>query len=64
MSKLVIELIRSPVGYKYDQRQTVKALGLRKLHDKVVKQDNPQIRGMINKVGHLVKVEELQKEEE
>ncbi|HEY8541101.1 MAG TPA: 50S ribosomal protein L30 [Pseudothermotoga sp.] len=64
MSKIVIELVRSPVGYKYDQKQTVKALGLKKLHDRVVKQDNPQIRGMINKIRHLVKVEELRKEEE
>jgi len=64
MSKISIELIRSPVGYKYDQRQTVKALGLRKLHDIVVKEDNPQIRGMISKIKHLVCVKELEEKEE
>lgn len=64
MPKLEIELVRSPVGYKYDQKETVKALGLKKLHDKVVKEDSPQIKGMINKIRHLVKVEELEKKEE
>ncbi|RKX41728.1 MAG: 50S ribosomal protein L30 [Thermotogae bacterium] len=56
--KLKIELIKSPIGYKSDQRSTLKALGLRKLHGCVEKDDTPQIRGMIRKVRHLVAVEE------
>lgn len=56
--KLKIELIKSPIGYKSDQKSTLKALGLRKLHDCVEKDDTPQIRGMIRKVRHLVAVEE------
>lgn len=56
--KLKITLVRSVIGRPQDQRDTVKALGLRKLHQTVEKPDNPAIRGMINKVSHLVKVEE------
>lgn len=56
--RLKIELVRSVIGRHYTQKRTVKALGLRKLHQVVVQPDNPQIRGMINKVRHLVKVEE------
>ncbi|MGB9789883.1 50S ribosomal protein L30 [Thermotoga caldifontis] len=63
MVKLVVELIKSPIGYKYDQRATLKALGLRKLHDRVVKPKTPQILGMLEKVRHLVKVEEISEEE-
>ncbi len=58
-----MELIKSPIGYKYDQRATLKALGLRKLHDRVVKPKTPQILGMLEKVRHLVKVEEISEEE-
>ncbi|MFS8631283.1 MAG: 50S ribosomal protein L30 [Bacillales bacterium] len=56
--KLEITLVRSVIGRPQDQKDTVKALGLRKLHQTVEKPDNPAIRGMINKVSHLVKVEE------
>ncbi|QTA38699.1 50S ribosomal protein L30 [Thermosipho ferrireducens] len=59
MKKLKITLIKSPIGYKYDQKDTVKRLGLRKLNSTVIKDDVPQIRGMIRKVRHLVKVEEI-----
>jgi len=58
--KLRITLVRSLIGRPQDQRETVKSLGLRKLHQTVEQQDNPAIRGMIKKVGHLVKVEEVQ----
>ena len=57
-NKLEITLTRSLIGRPQDQRDTVKALGLRKLHQTVVKEDNPAIRGMINKVSHLVTVKE------
>ncbi|AEH50811.1 50S ribosomal protein L30 [Pseudothermotoga thermarum] len=63
MAKLEIELVKSPIGYKPDQRSTVKALGLRKIRDKVVKDDTPQIRGMIEKIKHLVRVREIEKGE-
>ncbi len=60
MKKLKITLVRSPIGYKYDQKDTVRRLGLRKMHHTVVKEDTPQIRGMIEKVKHLLKVEEVE----
>lgn len=56
--KLEITLTRSTIGRPQDQKDIVKALGLRKLHQTVVKEDNPAIRGMINKVSHLVTVKE------
>ncbi|WP_243388406.1 50S ribosomal protein L30 [Bacillus kexueae] len=56
--KLAITLTRSVIGRPEDQRVTVKTLGLRKLNQTVVHDDNPAIRGMINKVAHLVKVDE------
>lgn len=57
-NKLEITLTRSLIGRSRDQRETVKALGLRKLNQTVVKEDNPAIRGMIKKVSHLVTVKE------
>ncbi|KOP72249.1 50S ribosomal protein L30 [Cytobacillus praedii] len=57
-NKLEITLTRSVIGRPQDQRETVKALGLRKMHQTVEHQDNPAIRGMINKVAHLVTVKE------
>ncbi|AMX84826.1 MULTISPECIES: 50S ribosomal protein L30 [Bacillaceae] len=58
--KLAITLTRSVIGRPEDQRITVKTLGLRKMHQTVVHNDNPAIRGMINKVAHLVKVKEIE----
>lgn len=57
--KLQITLKRSVIGRPQDQRATVQTLGLRKLHQTVVHEDNAAIRGMINKVSHLVTVEEV-----
>ena len=59
MAKLRITLVNSVIGRPEPQRDTVKALGLRKLNQTVEHEDTPQIRGMINKVSHLVHVEEL-----
>lgn len=59
MAKLRITLTKSPIGYKFDQRATAEALGLRKMNSTVVQEDVPQIRGMINKIKHLVTVEEV-----
>ncbi|WJM07749.1 50S ribosomal protein L30 [Paenibacillus sp. PK1-4R] len=60
MAKLEITLVRSLIGRPETQRTTVKTLGLRKINSKVVQNDNPAIRGMINKVSHLVAVKELE----
>jgi large subunit ribosomal protein L30 len=58
--QLQITLKRSLIGRPENQRVTVKTLGLRKLHQTVVHQDNPAIRGMVNKVIHLVEVKEIE----
>ncbi|MCJ8015014.1 50S ribosomal protein L30 [Paenibacillus sp. KQZ6P-2] len=60
MTKLQITLVRSVIGRPETQRITVKTLGLRKLNSSVVHNDNPAIRGMINKVSHLVSVTEIE----
>jgi large subunit ribosomal protein L30 len=59
LAKLKITLTKSTIGRKDDQIATVKALGLKKIRDVVEHQDSPQIRGMVNKVSHLVEVEEI-----
>lgn len=59
MAKLNIKLVKSPIGRKQDQIDTVKALGLKKLHSEVEQEDTPQVRGMIQKVSHLVEVKEI-----
>jgi large subunit ribosomal protein L30 len=53
-----VTLVRSPIGYTKDQKKTVLALGLRRLHQTVEHKDHPAVRGMIQKVIHLVQVEE------
>ena len=53
-----VTLVRSPIGYTKDQKKTVLALGLRRMHQTVEHQDNPALRGMIRKVTHLLRVEE------
>ena len=60
MAKLQITLVRSVIGRPETQRVTVKTLGLRKINSSVVHNDTPAIRGMINKVGHLVAVTEIE----
>jgi large subunit ribosomal protein L30 len=57
--QLRITLVRSTIGRPGVQGRTVQALGLRKLNSVVVRPDNPSIRGMVNSISHLVKVEEL-----
>ena len=59
MANLKVTLVKSVIGSKKDQIATVEALGLKKIRDTKEHADNPQIRGMINKVNHLVKVEEI-----
>jgi large subunit ribosomal protein L30 len=60
--KLKITQIRSTIGRIEKQKQTIKALGIRKLYRSVIHKDTPQIRGMIEKVKHLVKIEEIWRE--
>ncbi len=55
---LKITLVKSPIGRQKSQKLTVQALGIHKLNQTVEKEDTPAIRGMINKVSHLVVVEE------
>ncbi len=57
--KIKITQVRSIIGRPEDQRRTMKALGLRKMHQSVEKTATPQILGMVNKVRHLIKVEDV-----
>jgi large subunit ribosomal protein L30 len=58
VAKLRIVWIKSAIGYDKVQRQNLRALGLRRLNQSVVRDDSLVVRGMINRVRHLVKVEE------
>ena len=58
MAKIKVTLVKSTIGCKKDQIATVEALGLRKIGQSVEKPDNPQTRGMVFKVKHLVEVSE------
>ncbi|MCF7919724.1 MAG: 50S ribosomal protein L30 [Candidatus Cloacimonetes bacterium] len=57
--KLKVTLIHSVIGRKEDQKRTVKALGLGKISSSRIHNDTPMIRGMVNKVSHLVQVDEI-----
>ena len=59
MGRLKVTQIKSGIGGKDNQRQTLRTLGLKRISDVVVKEDRPEIRGMINTVPHLVTVEEV-----
>ena len=59
MARLKVTYSKSAIGYKKDQKGTVRALGLRRLNQVVEHDDNPVIRGMLHKVRHLVTVEEI-----
>jgi len=61
-SKLIkVKLVRSLIGHPRRQRKVIKGLGLRRINSEVVRKDCPEIRGMIYKVQHLVKVEAVEK---
>ncbi len=60
MAKIRITLVKSPIGYAKEQKDTVKSLGLGKMWRSVEHNDNPSIRGMVHKVRHLVRVEEIE----
>lgn len=55
---LRVTLVKSPIGFPEPQKRTVKALGLRRMHQTIEHEDTPALRGMLNAVIHLVKIEE------
>jgi large subunit ribosomal protein L30 len=59
VAKLQITLVKSPIGYPDKQRLTAEALGLRRMNQSVEHEDTPAIRGMIEKIAHLIKVVEI-----
>jgi large subunit ribosomal protein L30 len=59
MGRLKVTQTRSGIGGKENQRQTLRSLGLKRIGDVVVKEDRPEIRGMVHTVTHLVNVEEV-----
>ena len=60
MPRLKVTQTRSGIGGLQNQRETLRSLGLKHVHDVVVKEDRPEIRGMVNTVRHLVAVEEVE----
>ena len=59
VAKLNVTWVKSGIGYARDQRQSIRALGLDRLNQSVKHDDSPSIRGMLAKVRHLVRVEEV-----
>ena len=59
MTQLRVTQVKSAIGRKRNQRETLRSLGLKRLHDSVVQEDRPEIRGMVATVPHLVTVEEI-----
>jgi large subunit ribosomal protein L30 len=64
MAKLQVKQLKSSVGRKQNQRDTLRSLGLKRIGDVVVKEDRPEIRGMVHTVRHLVTVSEVEGEVE
>ena len=60
MARLKVTQTRSAIGRKQNQRETLRTLGLKRINDVVIKEDRPEIRGMIFTVSHLVAVEEVE----
>ena len=59
MARLKVTQVRSEIGRKQNQRDTLRTLGLKRIGDVVVKEDRPEVRGMVHTVRHLVTVEEV-----
>ena len=59
MGRLKVRQVRSGIGRKQNQRDTLRSLGLKRIGDVVVKEDRPEIRGMLATVPHLITVEEV-----
>ena len=60
MARIKVTQTRSAIGNKQNQRDTLRSLGLKRIGDVVVKEDRPEIRGMVNTVTHLVTYEEVE----
>ena len=60
MGRLKVTQVKSGIGGKQNQRDTLRTLGLKRINDTVVKEDRPEIRGMVATVTHLVTVEEVE----
>ncbi len=60
MARLKVTQVRSTIGTKRNQRETLRTLGLKRISDVVVKEDRPEFRGMVRTVIHLVQVEEVE----
>jgi large subunit ribosomal protein L30 len=59
MAQIKVTQVKSGIGRKKNQRETLRSLGLKRIHDSVVQEDRPEIRGMVATVPHLVIVEEI-----
>ncbi len=57
---LLIEQVRSPIGYNKKQREVLRGLGLRRIRHVVEREDSPAVRGMVRKISHLVRIVEEQ----
>jgi len=60
MTRLKVTQVRSGIGGTHVQRETLRSLGLKRMRDVVVKEDRPEIRGMVEAIPHLVTVEEVE----
>ena len=58
MAQIRVTYVKSAIGYRQSQKDTIRSLGLRRLNQSVVVDDNPTMRGMVETVKHLVRVEE------
>lgn len=58
--KLRLKYVKSAIGYSEKQKETIRALGFRRLNETVEREDTPIVRGMVNKVQHLLEVEEIE----
>jgi len=59
MAQIKVTQVKSAIGCKKNQRETLRSLGLKRINDSVVQEDRPEIRGMVATVPHLVRVEEV-----
>ena len=57
--QIKVTQVKSSIGTKRNQRETLRSLGLKRIHDSVVQEDRPEIRGMVATVPHLVRVDEV-----
>jgi large subunit ribosomal protein L30 len=56
--QIKVTLVRSPIGFQPKHRETVRGLGLKRMHQSVVLEDTPSVRGMVNRIDYMVRVEQ------